>query len=242
MKRALLLAATLAAFGCAAIRDHQKAEGPYDNPFYAKYLNTGSALDAQIARTLDALRANPDSPQLHNDLGTLLVQKGFPKDAEREFERSVNEDRHFYPAWYNLGLVRASRGDEGGARRAFQQTVHYKPGHAMGLFQLGLIEEKLLHTDRAVDYYAKALRINPKLIEVDVNPRVLDTKLIHLALLRMYPAEHARESMQFQGSGGVAPKRPIQAPSREAAPQQIIPPAPPATDPAMQQAPPKPPV
>ncbi|HEX2062687.1 MAG TPA: hypothetical protein VHK90_18240, partial [Thermoanaerobaculia bacterium] len=121
MKRILLIALTvLATTGCTVVRNAANGgtKNPYENPFYAKYLNTGSALDAQISRTLEALRADPDSPELHNMLGALLVEKGFPKDAEREFERAVNADRKYFPAWYNLGLVRASRGDELGARRA----------------------------------------------------------------------------------------------------------------------------
>ena len=200
MKRTVLLLAALAAFGCSRISDLRKDDAPYANPFYAKYLNTGSALDAQITRTLTALQAGASSPDLHNELGMLLVQKGFPKDAEREFERCIDNDRRYFPAWYNLGLVRAADGNEDGARRAFRQTVKHKPGHAMALFQLGLIEEKLLHTDRAVDYYAKAYTINPALMQVVVNPRVLDSKLMHLALIRMYPTAHARKSMTFQGA------------------------------------------
>ncbi len=237
MKRSLLLVATLAAFGCAEIRELRKSEPPYQNPFYAKYLNTGSQLDAQITRTLEALRADEQSPQLHNELGALLVQKGFPNDAEREFERAVDLDRNYFPAWYNLGLVRAARGDEGGARRAFQRTVRYKPGHAMALFQLGLIEEELQHTDRAIALYAKALAINPALIEPAVNPRILDAKLVHRALLAMYEKQHARETMHFQGVTGAAPRRaasPQPAPSPEAKPAQIVPPAAPPTDPSQQ--------
>jgi len=205
MKRTVLLLAALAAFGCSRISDLRKDDAPYANPFYAKYLNTGSALDAQITRTLTALQAGASSPDLHNELGMLLVQKGFPKDAEREFERCIDNDRRYFPAWYNLGLVRAADGNEDGARRAFRQTVKHKPGHAMALFQLGLIEEKLLHTDRAVDYYAKAYTINPALMQVVVNPRVLDSKLMHLALIRMYPTAHARKSMTFQGAPRVQP-------------------------------------
>ena len=243
MKRSLLLVATLAAFGCAEIRELRKPdEPPYQNPFYAKYLNTGSSLDAQINRTLDGLRADDRNPQLHNELGALLVQKGFPKDAEREFERAADIDKRYYPAWYNLGMIRAARGDEGGARRAFQRTVHYKPGHPMALFQLGLIEEKLKHTDRAIELYAKALSINPSLIEPDVNPRVLDSRLVHRALMAMYGKEHAKETMVFQGVSGPAPRKaaaPQAAPSPEAPPAQIVPPAAPATDPSRQSRRPK---
>jgi tetratricopeptide (TPR) repeat protein len=235
MKRLLIIAvAALSMAACAGIRDLRTSDNqPYDNPFYAKYLNTGSTLDAQISQTLAALRQNPGSPDLHNTLGALLLDKGFPKDAEREFERAVNANRKYFPAWYNLGLVRAAGGDELGARRAFSRTVSLKPGHAPALFQLGLVEEKRQHTDRAVELYAKAFAINPALLRVDVNPRILDSKLTHIALIRMYPAEHTRRSMQFQGvPPGPAPApgtQPAAAPSPQAAPQNIVTPAAPAT-------------
>ncbi|HYI11322.1 MAG TPA: tetratricopeptide repeat protein [Thermoanaerobaculia bacterium] len=201
MKRLLSIAAVvLTATACTAIRDLRSDDNPYEEPpFYAKYLNTGSTLDANITRTLDAVRQDPKSAELHNTLGALLVEKRFPADAEREFERAVNADGRYYPAWYNLGLVRAGRGDEIGARRAFSKTVDLRPGHAPALFQLGLIQEQRKHKDRAIELYAKAYSINPALLEVQVNPRIVDTKLIHLALLKMYPDDHTRRSMQFQG-------------------------------------------
>lgn len=233
MKRSLLLLTALAVLGCTQLRDRN--ENPYANPFYAKYLNTGSALDARIRQTLQELQADPRSAQLHNELGALLLEKGFPKDAEREFERAINNDGDYYPAWYNLGLVRASRGDEGGARRALMATIANKPGHAAALFQLGLMEEKLQHSDRAISLYAKAFSINPSLLDPAVNPRILDTKLVHLALIEAYPTRHARESMQFQAAPALnGNRRATQAPSTQPAPQQIIPPSAPATDPSMQ--------
>ena len=206
MKRLLsLAAAALTLAGCAALKNinnHGNGKNPYEKPlFVEKYLDpANSQLDAQIRRTIDALRALPDSAELHNQLGQLLVQKGFPKDAEREFERAINSDRHFYPAWYNLGLLRMARGSWTGARVAFLATVHEKPGHSQALFQLGLMEEQRGHTAAAIDYYAKAFTINHTLLDVRSNPRILDSQLVDLTLLRLYPKEHARESMRFLGT------------------------------------------
>jgi tetratricopeptide (TPR) repeat protein len=239
MTRIFLIAvATAATLGCSAIRDLRSDDNnAYENPFYAKYLNTGSQLDASINRALTSLRENPDSADAHNLLGALLIEKGFPKDAEREFERAVNADGDYFPGWYNLGLVRASRGDELGARHAFSRTVSLKPGHAAALFQLGLVEETRGHLDRAIGLYAKAYSINPALMDVRVNPRILDSELTHLAVLRMYPNDHTRRSMQFQGSSGAMRSVQVpEAPSPQAAPQNIVTPAPPATDPSMQPA------
>jgi hypothetical protein len=233
MKRLLIIAAAaLATTACAGLDNLRKDDKPYDNPFYAKYLNTGSSLDGAITRTLDGLRQNPDSAELHNTLGALLLDKGFPGDAEREFERAVDANGKYYQAWYNLGLVRSAHGNEHGARRAFARTVDLKPGHAQALFQLGLVEEINHHTDRAVHYYTKAFTINPALMRVDANPRILDSKLTHLAFLNMYDAEHSRRSMQLQGtiSSMMPSTAPPPAASPQPAPKDIVTPAPPATE------------
>ena len=118
MTRALTISlAALALTGCRSLTQHaslhhHSGTSPYEEKiFYTKYLNPQtSGLDARIQRDLDQLRANPGSASIHNDLGAALVEKGFPRDAEVEFERSVSADKTFYPAWYNLGLVRESLG------------------------------------------------------------------------------------------------------------------------------------
>jgi hypothetical protein len=232
-----ILAATVAALalaGCAALQHRDK--NPYENPFYAKYFTTQSASDQRIRTLIDSLRTDPGSSQLHNDLGQALLQRGFPKDAEREFERAVDADKHYYPAWYNLGLVRAAQEDYSGAYRAFRATIHYKPGHAPALFQMGLMEERRGNAQEAIDYYAKAFEHNRTLMDVHVNPRLLDSKLIYLALMKMYPTEHDRLSMQFHPSSSyMPPVVPQEAPSPQAAPPDIITPAAPVTDPSQQR-------
>jgi tetratricopeptide (TPR) repeat protein len=209
MIRALVLAtATLAALGCTAVRNSVNHEEPYTTaPFYAKYLNTGLPIDAQIQQRLDGLRADPNSATLHNELGTLLVQKGFPKDAEVEYGRAVASDKKYYQAWYNLGSIRALNGDTNGSRSALARTVSLKPGHPQALYSLGLLEEQAGNTERAVALYAKAFRHNPAMMDVRYNPRLVDSRLTHLALIKLYPEEHARRAMQFQG-GQMAPKDP----------------------------------
>jgi tetratricopeptide (TPR) repeat protein len=231
MKRLLLIAVSVALAACSSTHNHDRNQNPYDHPFYQRYLNTGSPLDAQITGTMTALQASPRSASLHNTLGQQLLEKGFPKDAETEFERSVNADAHFYPAWYNLGLVRMSRGDSLGAHFAFGRTIHYKPGHSAALFQLGLMEEKSNHQRAAIDYYAKAFQINRALLDVRVNPRILDSNLVTFALLKAYQNERARESMSFQPAPPGYVQQGLEAPSPQ-----------PAADPSQQTPPPaKPP-
>ncbi len=243
MKRILAAAAiAIALAGCSLFHHHRpKTSNPYENPFYAQFLNTGSRLDAQIKATLAELQKNPHNPALHNALGQMLMQKGFPNDAAHEFETAINEDGHFYQAWYNLGLVRSGMGDYSGAARAFSKTVSIMKGHSEALFQLGRIEEIRGNTDAAVAYYAKAIRHNPRIVDVRYNPQILDSKLIGLALLQNYEILHTREAGRTLDTPPdyIAPQPPKQPDTWPVpAPQQIVTPAPPPTSPAQQPAPP----
>lgn len=231
MKRSLAITAVvLMAAACAAVRNN--GANPYEEPpFYAKYLNTGSQLDAQITATLEALRANPQDAARHNELGALLVQKNFPKDAAVEFERAIAIDSKFYPAWYNLGLVRAALHDPDGANAAMERTVELKPGHPQALFQLGLTAEKQGNRTKAVEHYAKAYMHNPRLMDIRHNPRILESKLTHLALIKLYGRTSSRQSMTFQGppAGYTSNPAPTPAPQPEPAPTPPTPPEPTTT-------------
>lgn len=248
MKRILILAAAMAIVGGCALRHRNQSSNPYEMPpFYTQWTTSNSGLDVQIRNTVAALRTNPRSAPLHNQLGQLLVAKGFPKDAEVEFERAVDADGGFYQGWYNLGLIRGSHQDYFGAERAFRRTVRLMKGHSEALFQLGLIEEARGNNDAAVDYYAKAIRHNPQIIDVRTNPRVLDTKLMQLALLKNYERDHARQASRFLGTPSSymppaqpQPEKTDTAPSPQASPQQIVTPAAPVTEQG-KQAPPPPP-
>ena len=238
----MALGAVAVLSGCAQIRGKvdqvRYGENPYlEPPFYARYLDSSSQLDRQITERINALRANPSSPTLHNELGGFLIQKGFPNDARREFNRALAIDPSFYPAHYNLALLRESEGDLSGAARALRSTVRHKPGHAAALFHLGLIEETRGNTDDAVALYARALRFNRSLLDVRVNPRVLDTELIDQALLLTYKEDHAERSMRFQGApaGYVDPVK-EEAVSKQPEGADIVTPTAPVTDQAVQPA------
>jgi len=241
MRRLLLLAVVALALAACA---HNKNSNPYQHKlFIEQFLDPNNPLDVQIENTINGLRANPRSASLHNQLGQLLRQKGFPKDAEIEFERAVNADPHLFAAWYNLGLVRQARGDYTGARFAYQRAIYYRKGFSEALFQLGLMEEQRHNTEAALTYYAKAFTINHTLLDVRVNPRILDSKLVDLALLRAYPNEHAKASTRFQPTPGGYVQPDLESPPSPQPPASaIVAPSAPVTNPAQQPPPPKPPV
>lgn len=225
---ALPLAAALFLSGCMTIQNRldraRFGDNPYEeSPFYMRYVGTESPLDRRITELVTALRADPGNPVLHNELGMALVEKRFPNDAKREFRRALAADDDFYPAWYNLALIRASQNEVQGALTALDETIERKPGHAAALFQRGLLLERLGRDEAAIASYAKAFRINFDLLDPKVNPGIIESELIDLALLELYPAEHAARTITMQPTPPELLRR--DPPSDQPSPDEIVPPA-----------------
>ena len=229
MKTRILAVALLplALTSCLSIQDRidrrMHGDNPYAKaPFYMRYVGRSTSLDRQITRLVNSLKNDPHNAALHNDLGALLLEKGFPGDATREFRRAINDDEKLYSAWYNLGLVRETQGDYTSAERALKHTVELKPGHAAAHFQLGLIHEKRGRSDAAIHEYAKAFHYNRGLLDVRLNPRLVDSKLIDLALLSTYDIDHAETSAEFQATpaGYTQPRKAATPPADSSAAAQ----------------------
>jgi hypothetical protein len=92
----------------------------------------------------------------------------------------------------------------------------------------------------AVAYYAKAFRHNRELLDVKHNPRLLDSKLVHLALIANYGRQHAADSADFKAApfDYVQPREEREAPSPESSPANIVTPTAPPTDAGTQTPPP----
>ena len=203
MKRLVVaVLALMIVSGCASIEESKarKAEREsYQNPFYLKYLDPESRLDQHIYARIESLRENPDDPVTHNELGALLFQRRLPNDARYEFERALDLDEEFYPAWFNMGLVHLSEEHLRSAQRAFKKAVKIKPGFGEAQFHLGLVYEMQGRTDAAIDHYAKAFAINWNLLDPRINPRIVDSELKARALMALYDKGHARAAARFTG-------------------------------------------
>lgn len=207
------------------------AQASYENPFYLKYLEPGSTLDAEIMARIEGLRANPASPTLHNELGALLFERRFPKDARYEFERALDFDKRLYPARYNLALLELAEGNTGRAERLLKQVIRQKPGYPEAHFTLGLLYEHRGRRDAAIDHYAKAYTINPELLQIKKNPRIVESELVTASLLLIYDKSRERASAKFMDAPGgyVEPAVPVAETTPEpAVPADVKPPAEPA--------------
>lgn len=144
--------------------------------------NLVKALEAQ--RKLAAER--PQDASVQNDLGNLLLLSRQSADAEAAYRRAIELDPQKVSALYNLGVLLQQRGELREALRLFEQAVEVEPGHAWAHYQIGSLYETWKRESRAIEAYSRAFALDPQLSFPDVNPQIVDNKLVTESMLRAY--------------------------------------------------------
>jgi tetratricopeptide (TPR) repeat protein len=164
-------------------------------PFYRPYLIPGNRLDDKIRAQEQRVEADPKSPALRNDFGNLLAARRFVGDARKQYKEAMKLDNKNYLAAYNLGLLEETEGRAGAAISAFRESISRKPGFPPSRFHLGRLYEKSGSTERAIEQYARALRIDPSMRDPRRNPLVGDTRLLDRVSLTNYERDLATASI-----------------------------------------------
>ncbi len=144
--------------------------------------NLGKAIDEQ--RRLVSER--PRDAAVFNDLGNLLVLAGRPAEAEEAYRKAVELAPDRVSSLFNLALLEQQRGAAREAYRLYRRVLEAQPQHAWAWYQVGALHERWKQDDRAVAAYAAALRIDPQLAFPEVNPQVVENRLLTQAMLRAY--------------------------------------------------------
>ena len=123
------------------------------------------ALDQAERAYRKALKLNPDFAIVHNNLGSLYRTRGQLRKAEQSYRRALKILPTFGDAAANLGsvLIVAAKYDEA---RAWLEGELAEGPH-VGLYKgLGLLHEILNEGEKAVDFFNKALGLDPANVEV----------------------------------------------------------------------------
>lgn len=149
--------------------------------------NLSKAIESQ--QRLAAER--PNDAAVYNDLGNLLLLVPRPEEAEAAYRKALELDPNKASAHYNLGLLLQQRGEEREAMKHYEQTVKLEPRHAWAHYQMGTLHERGGQESRAVDDYAQAFALDPQLAFPEVNPHIVENKLVTEAMLRAYKGDYA---------------------------------------------------
>ena len=148
--------------------------------------NLSRAIESQKRLTAD----HPQDPAAFNDLGNLFLLAHQSGDAEAAYRKAVELDPQRVSALFNLGLLLQQRGESKDALDLFHQVLEIQPEHAWAHYQAGAVYEARGQESKAVDEYARALALDPQLGFPEVNPHVVENKLLTQAMLRAYQKDY----------------------------------------------------
>jgi Flp pilus assembly protein TadD len=154
--------------------------------------NLNKAIESQ--RKLAAER--PQDPAVLNDLGNLLVLADQPVPAEEAYRKALELDPDKVTALFNLALLQQQHGERREALSLYKKVVSLQPGHAWAHYQIGTLYESWDENSKAIAEYARAFALDPQLAFKEVNPHIVENKLVTQAMIRAYDEEGAVQKQQ----------------------------------------------
>jgi Flp pilus assembly protein TadD len=134
----------------------------------------------------------PQDPAVLNDLGNLLLLADQPVQAEEAYRKALELDPDKVTALFNLALLQQQRGERREALSLYRKVVALQPGHAWAHYQIGTLYESWDEESKAVDHYARAFALDPQLAFKEVNPHIVENKLVTQAMIRAYDENGSR--------------------------------------------------
>ncbi len=110
-------------------------------------------------RYLDRILSKGESAEALLLLGTSKFSVGDFPNALKDFERAVELNPALPTLNANLGQAMMATGDTTGARRAFNLELKANPNDFISNLQLGVIEKQDENFDRALELFARCLRV-----------------------------------------------------------------------------------
>lgn len=102
-----------------------------------------------------------EEPTELTDLGQCYLELGEVSIAKYLLEKALKIDPYFPDAYYRIGLVHQRRGDLKSAAKWFRQSVQLDGDHEEYAFSLAETLHALGKTEEALEFYWKAVEIDP---------------------------------------------------------------------------------
>ena len=112
------------------------------------------------------IERNPKAWMAHNNLGTVLLQKGQVDEAIVHFRKAIEIKKDHPDAQANLGSALLQKGELDEAIAHYYKALEIKPAQALVHYDLGNALLLKGQVDEAVAHYEKALEIKPAYADV----------------------------------------------------------------------------
>jgi Tfp pilus assembly protein PilF len=132
--------------------------------------------EASVKAYLEMIGSGQASSTQLNDFAAFLLRRGVPNLAV-DFQHAATEVSPDVPAlWVNLGTIEQARGKSGSAKTAYKKALDLDPTNGMAYYGLGVVADASREYEEAIEYYRRALLIDPSLADPKVNPQVVNNE------------------------------------------------------------------
>jgi tetratricopeptide (TPR) repeat protein len=131
------------------------------------YQQTGE-LERAREMFLKSLGLHPDHYKSLERLGILGLKNCNYQEAVKYFEKTIHEGGTFDTNYSNLGLAYHKMGEIQKSQEAFLKALDINPDHIETLTNLGHLSLEIKNYDMALRFFAKAKRLAPDLIDVQL--------------------------------------------------------------------------
>ncbi len=123
-----------------------------------------SAGARELSKNAIAIEAN--RPELHDDLGSVLVQLSKREEAAAEFSEALKLQPQFAQAHLHLGVLRLQQKDIVGAESELRTAINLEPDNSLAHYYLGQALESKGAADAALQEFQYAARLDPNNADV----------------------------------------------------------------------------
>ena len=127
------------------------------------------SLDEAIVHYREALKIQPNDPEVRVSLGCSLQQQGKTDDAIVQFQQAVQIKPDDAPAHNDLGDLLAQQGKTDEAIIQFQQSLQFNPDYAQAHYNLANALLQQGKADEAITQFQQAIQIKPDYAEACYN-------------------------------------------------------------------------
>lgn len=128
---------------------------------YAACLKDAHRYDEAIKYTLKLLDGKPDSPENHNNLGSLYYETGRPDEAIEQFQLALKYKPAFPQAYYNLAIILAKQNKTEDAISCYQKAIELKPDYIEAYLNYAILLNQLRRFEEAIPVCNKGLQVEP---------------------------------------------------------------------------------
>jgi len=110
----------------------------------------------------DTLKKNPNAFLAHNNLGTILTEKGELEKPIFHFNEALRINPGYEKAHFNLGVAFSKKGDFENAALHYKKAIELEPHYTEAFINLGNLFEARGETEQAIVFYEKAKQLTPE--------------------------------------------------------------------------------